>query len=114
MIDTAMSYSLSDGSRPDTKVLTITGPLVLQNMFKLQSELRSLHLTCLIVDLTGVPYMDSAGLGVLMNSFVSAQTHGKKMLLVGVNERVRTLFELTKVDSVLEMCDSIATAEAQV
>jgi anti-sigma B factor antagonist len=65
------------------------------------------------MDLTSVPYMDSAGLGVVMNYFVSAQDNGRKLLLVGVNDRVRALLEMTKVDSVLRMCDSVDAAQSQ-
>jgi anti-sigma B factor antagonist len=56
--------------------------------------------------------MDSAGLGVVMNYFVSAQDNGRKLLLVGVNDRVRALLEMTKVDSVLRMCDSVEVAQS--
>ena len=45
--------------------------------------------------------MDSAGLGLIMNYYVSAQDHGRKLLLAGVNERITALFEMTKVQGVL-------------
>jgi anti-sigma B factor antagonist len=57
--------------------------------------------------------MDSAGLGVMMNYFVSAQSHGRKFLLTGVSDRLRALLEMTKVDNVLQICDSVEAAEAQ-
>jgi anti-sigma B factor antagonist len=81
-------------------------------MFKLQSELLTLKPLCLIIDMTAVPYMDSAGLGVIMNYFVSAQGGGRKLLLVGVNDRVKALLEMTKVDSVLRLCESVQVAES--
>jgi anti-anti-sigma factor len=64
------------------------------------------------MDLTAVPYMDSAGLGVIMNYFVSAETAGRKFLLAGVNERLKALFEMTKVDVVLRLCDTVDAAQA--
>jgi len=45
---------------------------------------------------------------------VSAQGAGRKLLLVGVNDRVRALVEMTKVDSVLRLCDSVEAAQSQV
>ena len=111
MPDKELSYTLTDGAKASTTILTLDGPFTLGNMFKLQAELRTLKPACLIMDLTQVPYMDSAGLGVIMNYFVSAQGGGRKFFVVGVNDRLRALLEMTKVDAVLTICDSVAAAE---
>ena len=108
-----MSYSFSDGSKPGITILKLEGPFILNNMFQLQAEMRNLKPPCLIMDLSGVPFLDSAGLGVIMNSFVSAQSSGRKFFVVGVNDRVRALLEMTKVDAVLHLCDSVDAAEAK-
>ena len=113
MLEKALEYTSSDGAKEGTVILTLDGPFTLGNMFQLQAELRTLHPACLIMDMTAVPNMDSAGLGVIMNYFVAAQGGGRKFLLAGVNERVRSLFEMTKVDSLLRMVDSVETAQAQ-
>jgi anti-anti-sigma factor len=113
MLDKELSYTTSTGAKEGTVILTIDGPFTLSNIFQLQTELRTLKPARLIMDLTSVPYMDSAGLGVVMNYFVSAQAGGRKFLLVGVNDRVRALLEMTKVDSVLHMCDSVEAAQSQ-
>jgi anti-anti-sigma factor len=113
MLEKALQYSTVDGAKEGTLILTLDGPFTLGNMFQLQAELRALHPACLIMNLTAVPYMDSAGLGVIMNYFVAAQGAGRKFLLVGVNERVRSLLEMTKVDSLLRMYDSVEAAQAQ-
>jgi anti-anti-sigma factor len=107
-----LSYSKSEGTKAGTTIVTLEGPMTIGNMFELQNEFRALKPPCLIVDLTGVPYMDSAGLGVIMNSFVSAQGSGRKVILTGVSDRVRALFEMTKVDLVLQTCDTVEAAEA--
>lgn len=113
MLEQGLTYTTAQGSKPGVTILALTGPFVIANMFQLQSELRTLQPACLIVDMASVPYMDSAGLGVLMNSFVSAQSHGRKFLLAGVNERIRSLFEMTQVDSIFRMYDSVQSAESE-
>jgi anti-sigma B factor antagonist len=113
MLDKALSYATSPGAKEGTVIMTIDGPFTLSNIFRLQTELRTLKPACLIMDLTSVPYMDSAGLGVVMNYFVSAQGNGRKLLLVGVNDRIRALLEMTKVDSILRLFDSIEAAQSQ-
>jgi anti-sigma B factor antagonist len=112
MLEKGLSYTASAGAKEGTLILTLNGPFTLTNIFQFQGELRTLKPACLIMDLTSVPYMDSAGLGVVMNYFVSAQDNGRKLLLVGVNDRVRALLEMTKVDSVLRMCDSVEVAQS--
>jgi anti-sigma B factor antagonist len=66
------------------------------------------------MDLSGVPYMDSAGLGVIMNYYVSVQNNGRRFYVSGVNERVMSLLEMTKVDSVLHLCASVEAAMTEV
>lgn len=113
MPEQGLTYSFSDGSKPGITVLKLEGPFILNNMFQLQAELRNQKPPCMIMDLTAVPFMDSAGLGVIMNSYVSAQGGGRKFLICGVNDRVKALLEMTKVDSVLQSCDSVEAAEAR-
>jgi len=112
MLDKELVYTLSAGAKPGTTILSLDGPFTLSNMFKLQSEMRGLKPECLIMDMSSVPFMDSAGLGVIMNYFVAAQGNGRKFLLVGVNDRIRALLEMTKVDAVLKMCDTVEAAQA--
>jgi anti-anti-sigma factor len=81
-------------------------------MFEFQEEFRSMKPQVLILDLGGTPYMDSAGLGVIMNFYVSAQNHGRKFVLASVNERVMALLQMTKVDAVLRHYATVAEAEA--
>jgi anti-sigma B factor antagonist len=113
MPEQEFSYTIANGAKDDTVILRLTGSFTLSNMFQLQSELRELKPACLIMDLAGVPYMDSAGLGVIMNYYVSAENNSRKFYVCGVNDRVRALLELTKVDSVLHLYESVEAAEAK-
>jgi anti-anti-sigma factor len=112
MLERELSYTMSDGAKEGTVILTLEGPFTLSNMFQLQGDLRALKPPCLIMDMTSVPYMDSAGLGVIMNYFVSAQGAGRKFFLAGVSDRLRALLEMTKVDGVLRVCDTVEAAQA--
>lgn len=112
MVERELSFTVSAGTKEGTVILALDGPFTLSNLFQIQSEFRSLRPPCLIVDMSLVPYMDSAGLGVIMNSFVSAQSAGRTFILAGVSDRLRALFEMTKVDSVLRICDSVDSAQS--
>lgn len=111
--DGPLTIERADGKNPGTRVFRLSGPLTLRNLFELQSELRKSALPPLtVIDLTGVPYMDSAGMGLVMNHYVRCQTNGTKLVVSGANNRVIDLFKVTKVDTVLPLAPTIEAAEA--
>lgn len=86
------------GACDGQRVLRCKGPLTMGTLFAFQSALRSETAVTVIVDLSEVPYIDSAGLGSLVMAQVSYQRGGRQLALAGVNERVRTLLKMTKVE----------------
>lgn len=113
---TAESLTLESvpGQAPGSRILRLTGPLTLSSLFDFQNVLRADPPALLILDLTSVPYMDSAGMGAIINYFVSCQRHGRKLVVAGVNGRVMELFKMTKVDGLLTLTPTVAEAEAAV
>jgi len=107
-----LTYSKADGTKDGTLVLKLTGPMTLSTVHVLQEEMRELKPQLLIFDLTDSPYMDSAGLGVLMNYYVSAQKNGRRIALTGVNPRIAMLLEVTRVNTLLPVFPDAAAAEA--
>ena len=64
-----------------------------------------------VVDLGQVPYMDSSGIGTLVEFKRKAERRGAKVILASVQARVRSLFEITNLDKFFAMVDSVADAE---
>lgn len=87
----------SDLSHPHLRVLRLIGPLTYANLLEFQALVRQEDPRGLLVDMTRVPHVDSAGLGCLMGAHVSHARTGRKFLLAGVSERVEALFQMTKV-----------------
>jgi len=112
MRDEPLSHSSSAGRRDGTLILKLSGPLTISTMFGFQNEFRVMTPQVMLLDMSEVPYMDSAGLGIIMNYYVSAMDHGRKLLLVGVNHRVTELFHMTKVEGVLSSFPTVEAAEA--
>jgi anti-sigma B factor antagonist len=80
------------------EVLSLRGPLTGNNAPIFQNAIRrEAPAPTLILDFADVPYVDSAGLGLLVSAFVSRQQAGRKMILSGINPRVQKLFEITRV-----------------
>jgi anti-sigma B factor antagonist len=112
--DAPLTVSRRESTVPDTHIFALNGPLTLRNMFEFQSELRSSpppRLT--IFDFAGVPYMDSAGMGLVMNHYVHCQASGARLVVAAANGRVMDLFKVTKVDTVLPLATSVEEAEAK-
>jgi anti-sigma B factor antagonist len=112
-LDAPLTLEHREGKLPGTRVVVLNGPLTLRNIFELQNFLRTPpEPTLSILDLTSVPYMDSAGMGLIVNHFVHCQTRGAKMFVVGVSPRVLELFKITRVDSVIPQAVTAEAAEA--
>jgi anti-sigma B factor antagonist len=94
------------------RLLTLEGPLTLQNIFDFQNEVRKAQ-TDVTLDLAGVPYMDSAGLGAILGAFASSQRTHHKFALVNVSDRLNTMFQVAHVDTLLPLFASVEAAEGQ-
>jgi anti-sigma B factor antagonist len=100
--------------RPDVRILKLNGPLTIHNFFEFQELTRQRPAPrILFVDLTDVPYIDSAALGSFVGLHVSCESGNRKYALIGANDRLKTLFDLTHVKSFLIAYDSMAEAKAQ-
>jgi anti-sigma B factor antagonist len=54
----------------------------------------------LVVDLSGVTFIDSSGIAVLIRALQNVQNYGGKLTLSGMNAKVRPIFEITRLDQV--------------
>jgi anti-sigma B factor antagonist len=57
----------------------------------------------LVVDLSGVTYIDSAGLAALIEAMQKVEGYGGKFLLAGLQETVRSIFEISRLDQVFQI-----------
>ncbi len=94
-------------------VLRVHGPLLLGNFFPLQTEVRSNSANLLILDVADMPYIDSAGIGCLVGAHVSRENSGRKLVIVGANERLLTSLKVTKVDQLFTFASTVEQARAQ-
>lgn len=59
-----------------------------------------------LIDFTKTGYIDSSGLGVLVSLSKKIRDEGGDLRLAGLNEDLKTLFELTKLDTLFAITDS--------
>jgi anti-sigma B factor antagonist len=82
----------------DRGVLSLHGPLTLENVPPFLNAVRRETARTVILDMSGVPYLDSSGLGSLVTAYTSCQKAGRRVALTGVSPRVQKVFEITKVE----------------
>jgi anti-sigma B factor antagonist len=92
-------------------VMSLIGPVTLNTLFEFQDALRKEQSGGLIIVLTDVPYMDSAGLGAILSAYASCQRHKRKFALAGISERVMALLRMTKVDGLVPRYDTVEAVE---
>jgi anti-sigma B factor antagonist len=70
--------------------------------------------TSLVLDLTGVMFIDSTGLSVLLNALRQVTHAGGQMAVVCSNPTVLRLFEITRLDTTFDIHAELAPALAAV
>jgi anti-sigma B factor antagonist len=98
-----LRIDVNPGQRVGEVVLSLSGPLVMDSLFDFQKTWRAQTAPNILVDLTNVPYLDSSGIGSLVNMHVSREKIGGSVHLLGVCERVKTELMVTKVDRILNI-----------
>jgi anti-anti-sigma factor len=66
----------------------------------------------LVVDLSDVTYIDSAGLAALIQAMQKVEGYGGKFLLAGLQETVRSIFEISRLDQVFQIFPDVHAALA--
>ena len=65
-----------------------------------------------VIDFSNTGYIDSSGLGVLVSLSKKIRERSGELRLANLNEDLRTLFELTKLDTLFKIADSRQDAMA--
>jgi anti-anti-sigma factor len=112
MYNEPLTFEVVPGSKPDIRIFRLHGPITLANLFEFQKVLNAGTEAVTIIDFTESEYMDSAGLGALLNYYVSGKRRGRSLRLVAVNYRVGELLKLTSAQNLIKTYDTIEAAEA--
>jgi anti-sigma B factor antagonist len=96
-------------------VLQVEGQLIVGN----RQELKEMVQTALdrgerrlLIDFSRTGYIDSSGLGALVSISKKIREAGGELRLSGLNEDLRSLFELTKLDTLFAIAETPQQARA--
>lgn len=87
--------------------VTVVGEMALGvgDLARLAEDLEALATACAVVrlDLAGVEFIDSAGLGIVVSATRNARALDHRVLVVAASERVRSIIALTQLERWLEL-----------
>ena len=108
-----MDLSLSTETIGDRTIVRVGGEIDVYTAPKLREQLvelvndGSFHL---VVDMEGVDFLDSTGLGVLVGGLKRVRAHEGSLRLVCTQERLLKIFRITGLAKVFPIYDSVDEA----
>lgn len=96
-------------------IVAVGGDIDLHRSAALQQGLLGLldkNPSRVIVDLSGVQYMDSSGVASLVKLLSRTRKLGVALILLSPSEKVKSIFEITRLNSVFTIADSKQEAMA--
>jgi anti-sigma B factor antagonist len=97
-------------------VITISGRLALGGETeRLDAAVKGLlekNVKKFVLDITTLDYADSSGIGMLVSCLTNVKKAGGELKLVGANPRIKRILNMTGVDSILSIYDTLAQATA--
>jgi len=106
-----MSFSLE--RTDDVLIVTVDGQLVVTNRQEFKQAILDAvaqGARLVVVDFATSGYIDSSGLGALVSLSRRLREAGGDLRLVGLNDDLRTLFELTRLDALFPLYATRAEA----
>lgn len=101
-------------SLPDGVLLSVSGEIDFSRSPTLRNELIAVLNTKpqrLVINLSGVPYMDSSGVAALVETLRTQREASRKLVICGMQPKVRGIFEIAKLHTVFIIVGDIEAAK---
>jgi anti-sigma B factor antagonist len=106
---------ISERTESGIPVVSITGDIDLETSPKLRDHLKpfsSAKTPALLLDFTGVNYIDSSGLATLIEYFQAVQAFKGKLALAALSPRVKNVFEIVRLEQIFSIHPDVPSALA--
>lgn len=91
----------------DVAVIHVSGDVTPQTEHVLMDAYGQVEqVAAVVLDFTGLTYMNSSGIGLLVTLLVRAQRNGQRLLAYGLSDHYRHIFSLTRLDDAIGLHDS--------
>ena len=95
--------------------VVLRGELDLSTVEKVEQELDAVQAgedKLLVLDLSGLTFLDSTGLRLMVTADQRAQKEGRRLVIVKGPEPVQRVFSITKLDETLDIVDDVSEVSA--
>ena len=110
-----MLMQITERTEGNIPIVSITGDIDLETSPKLREFLKpksSKKTPCLLLDFSGVKYIDSSGLATLIEYFQAVQGFKGKLALAALSPRVKNVFEIVRLEQIFPIHPDIPSALA--
>jgi anti-sigma B factor antagonist len=94
-------------------IYTATGKLSIETVNEFLPRLRAESAQKVILDLNGVSFLDSAGVGALVSIFVSRRSQGKEFGLAALQAQAQAVVTVAGLQNLLPIYKSVEDASAK-
>ncbi len=104
------SFGIKAEQRSGAMIVIPTGEIDLNASPILRQELKRVQTSRpqrLIVNLASVPYMDSSGVATLVEAMQIARKNSTRLVLCGMQDKVRSIFEIARLDTVFTIVPDV-------
>ena len=93
------TLNITTEKTPTESTVRCTGRVISETADQLRNAVKGLisESKCVVLDLNGVNYLDSSGLGTIVGLVVSAKRSGCKLRFVNLSPRVKEIFTMTRL-----------------
>jgi anti-anti-sigma factor len=112
MLSAHLGLEKQPGSNGQQIVMRLNGKLSLETVHNFIQTLRPEPATHLILDLGGVSFLDSAGVGALVQLFVHRRSQGKTFALAGLTKQSGAVIQVAGLTKLLPIHASVEEALA--
>ncbi|WP_036221808.1 STAS domain-containing protein [Mesoaciditoga lauensis] len=94
-------------------LIMLTGELDAYHSIEFKEKMMEIikgHGDKILLDMTDLSYIDSAGLGALVSLLKRASENSKELRLFGLRGNVKKIFELTRLNMVFNIFDTLEEA----
>jgi anti-anti-sigma factor len=110
MLAVMLNFDVESRVEGDRATVTVRGDLDLQVAERVVAEIEKVEEgapALLVIDLSGISFLDSSGMGVIAAAQARAVEAGRRIVLVRPPYSVRRAFELSGFDDVIEVVDDL-------
>jgi anti-sigma B factor antagonist len=97
----------------DADLVRVTGEVDLNVSPQLRVRLKELtrqERPFIVIDMSGVPYIDSSGVATLVECLQGVSRYRGKLRLAGLTTRTSSVFEISRLNTVFSICGSVEEA----